>query len=322
VDFEAFESDAGACQDMYGFVDEFGDACDWYASHGCDEAIAYVNGNGISALEACCVCDGGSTQPSTVPTTAPTGPEFCFSGLTQVVVQTQGPMEMRHLKLGDMVAVGPDTFEPIYSFGHYQPNGTSNDFLRIVTNSSRAQDQLQLSRRHMVFVEQRGAVPACLLQVGDVLQYSGNVDALEITAITQLTVDSGFYAPFTPSGKLLLANGVVVSSYVSFQDDSVFKIGGHGISFHWLAHSFEFPHRVACYYLRHCSQETYDEIGISHWVAIPLRVAVWLMDLQSTWLQSVLVVFALIVACTFSVAEIFLLSSKSLWGFVVGWFWY
>mmetsp|Transcript_14969 Transcript_14969/g.36470 ORF Transcript_14969/g.36470 Transcript_14969/m.36470 type:complete len:652 (+) Transcript_14969:1978-3933(+) len=51
----------GTCTNSIGFSDIGGDGCDWYESSngGCALAGAFVNANGISAHEACCICGGG-----------------------------------------------------------------------------------------------------------------------------------------------------------------------------------------------------------------------------------------------------------------------
>ena len=70
----------------------------------------------------------------------------------------------------------------------------------------------------MVFVMNKGAIPASMVQVGDKL-----VGGAAVSSITKVT-HRGIFAPSTPS-RILVVNGVVASSYVSFQESDVLDIG-------------------------------------------------------------------------------------------------
>jgi hypothetical protein len=91
-----------------------------------------------------------------------------------------------------------------------------------------------------------------MVKVGDVLD---TVDGKEARVIViQKVVRTGLYAPFTPSGTLVV-NGLKASSFVSFQDSDVLKIGNYRtpFSFQRLAQTFEFPHRMVCYHFGTCT---------------------------------------------------------------------
>ena len=71
-------SPPGSCVDTPGFVDTFGDGCDWYEVNGCeawgDECCATGFG---TPNEECCVCGGGTSTPGATPapvTPAPVTP--------------------------------------------------------------------------------------------------------------------------------------------------------------------------------------------------------------------------------------------------------
>jgi hypothetical protein len=100
---------------------------------------------------------------------------------------------MKDLKIGDMVHVGNDVYEPIYSFGHRAPM-TSAKFLQVSTDKS----TIELSAVHMVFTASGMAVAAHLLKVGDELLDS-NGKNVAIKSI-KVVASRGAYAPFTPSG--------------------------------------------------------------------------------------------------------------------------
>jgi hypothetical protein len=189
---------------------------------------------------------------------------FCFSQ-NSVLKTPSGAVSMKDAKIGDMVLVSPGKYEPIYSFGHLHKDivGTYLKF---------APSGLEISPYHMIY-RNGHAVPASMVKVGDVLS-----DGEVVTSIKSVT-RRGAYAPFTPSGYLVV-NGVKVSSFVAFQGSDVVKIGQVKtfISYQWLAHMFELPHRLVCYYIGQCPSEKYSETGISTWVAAPYAAVVWFFN--------------------------------------------
>ena len=90
-----------------------------------------------------------------------------------------------------------------------------------------------------------------------------------------------------------MVNDIVASNYVAFQGSEYLIIGGveTPLSFHWLAHTFESGHRLACNLIA-CNKETYSDTGISHWVFLPRKAAEMLLNQYP--LVTVLVVFPLI----------------------------
>jgi len=165
------------------------------------------------------------------------------------------------VEINDKVMVDINRYEPVYSFGHYSPDSRA-EFLEISTSMS----TLQVSRDHLVFVNNRQAVPASLIRVGDeVTDETGS--KTPVTSIKNVVAE-GVFAPFTPSGTIVVDN-ILASSYVAFEDSAFVTIGGIRWSYHWVAHAFGFPHRVWCYYLKTCPTETYAANGISLWVGKP-----------------------------------------------------
>ena len=169
---------------------------------------------------------------------------LCFSGHTTVQVQDKGWIPIKDLHVGDLIRVPGDRFEPVYSFGHWDAEKWS-EFLIL-------NEKLEVSPAHLVAVEKRGFVPSSTVKLGDRLLSSSGA-AIEVKSIDKIT-RKGVYAPFTPSGMLVVGD-FVASSFVSLQPDSaVLKIGGlsTGLSFQWLEHTFEFPHRLVCHHWGSC----------------------------------------------------------------------
>ena len=51
----------GECEDIAGWTDSEGDGCALYeAEEWCSIAEAYADEDGVTALDACCYCGGGS----------------------------------------------------------------------------------------------------------------------------------------------------------------------------------------------------------------------------------------------------------------------
>jgi len=190
---------------------------------------------------------------------------ICFSGDATVEVEYKGIVAMKDLKLNDRIMVNHDgKFEPIYGFGHGGSSSNNNNnaikMLKIMPLG------LEISDTHMIFTNRKGFIPASMIKIGDEL-----TNDVIVTGIQNITTSAGVYAPFTPSGKLLV-NGVLVSNFVAFQNSNMLNILGIDfLSFHNLAYTFESTHRIWCYHLGPCKVETYNSDGISTWVEKPFN---------------------------------------------------
>lgn len=196
----------------------------------------------------------------------------CFSGDMTVEEELEGTKKMKDLLLGDRVKTASGAFEPVYSFGHYNPN-TKAEFVQL-KSSNKGSTTIELSKDHMLFVEHSEApIPAVAVKVGDVLR--GDDGAVESI---HHVVRKGVFSPFTPSGTILV-NGVAASTFISLQEESsVLKIGfATPLTFQWLAHSLEAPHRIYCRLVGGCTTERYNKDGVSVWVAEPLVWTQWLL---------------------------------------------
>jgi hypothetical protein len=205
----------------------------------------------------------------------------CFSGDSTLEVLGVGKVGLKDIKVGQRVLVDSNKYEPVYSFGHFNPN-TLAKFLRLET----AATTLDISAEHMIFVEGRGVIPAALVRVGDKLITPGAETNAIITTIKDTTAH-GVFAPFTPSGKVVV-DGILASSFIAMGEASPdLSFLGFNFSHHWIAHSFEFPHRVVCHHFSSCLHERYTKEGISTWVARPKDFGIWLLD-QNFWVRGVI----------------------------------
>eukprot|EP00541_Cyclophora_tenuis_P009871 CAMPEP_0116565258 /NCGR_PEP_ID=MMETSP0397-20121206/13798_1 /TAXON_ID=216820 /ORGANISM="Cyclophora tenuis, Strain ECT3854" /LENGTH=210 /DNA_ID=CAMNT_0004092011 /DNA_START=177 /DNA_END=806 /DNA_ORIENTATION=+ len=188
---------------------------------------------------------------------------------------------MAQLRLYDKVWTGPQTqFSTVYSFGHINPTREAT-FLQL--HLSDGHGVIELSEDHMVFVEDNRAVPASWL-VKNRNSTALRMASGELVRVEQVrTVERrGVFAPFTTSGTIVV-NGVLASSYVAFQQSPTLKVGAWTtpMTYQWLAHVFESPHRMVCNVLLRCKSEWYTSDGVSVWVAAPREFTVWMMDQES-----------------------------------------
>ena len=227
---------------------------------------------GPKAEAKSCQANSPSLAPSTAPTKtpAPVG-GFCFPGDATCEVQGQGQVRMSDIKLGDKVLVQGGKYETVYSFGHLARQVEAT-YLQFVA----AGFVLEISKDHMVFVEGGRSVPASIVKVGDKLLLT-NGNAATVNAIRSVR-KQGAYAPFTASGTVAV-NGVVASSFIAFQDSETLKIGDIDttLSFQFLARTFETPHRMWCQYVSACTEEKYTVEGVSLWVDLPHKLALWFL---------------------------------------------
>jgi trypsin len=249
-----------------------------------------VPSNADSAVPSSLPSDVPSTTPSTsnIPSLIPSdfpsidtapAPTFlleCFSGDATIHVRDNGMTNMKNLQIGDYVLVDTTSrYEQVYNFGHLNAYDYG-DYIQLHPMG------LQVSANHLVFRKNgrkatAEAVPASMIQVGDLL-----LGGVVVTNISYVTA-RGMYAPLTASGRIAV-NGIVCSTYISFQDNaSTLHIGNNGfdtgLSFHWLSHVFEVPHRLWCQYGRRSStKETYNENGIATSVVAQMDFVLWLFN--------------------------------------------
>ena len=106
-------------------------------------------------------------------------------------------------------------------------------------------------------------------------------------------------APFTPSGKIVV-DGFLASTFIHVPDTPTLQ---SWMSPQWLAHSFEFPHRIVCHYMGACPDEAYTVDGVSTWVARPLEIGEWVLHQKSLVLRGALMAAFIMICAVFTVTE-------------------
>lgn len=206
---------------------------------------------------------------------------------------------MKDIRIGDVVHVGNGKYERVYSFGHYSPTSTGDDYVQLSVSGTNK--KLTLTSDHLVWTKKIGKAGAFLaasqVQVGDELLWNDS-DIVKVEAVQQGLTGQGLLAPFTPSGTIMV-DGFLTSSFIDAMKQPLLGAGAA----HWAAHSYEFPHRLACHYFgNECVNETYNEHGVSTWVAAPFELGKWVLDQTSIIKYGLLSIFVLLMAA-FNVIE-------------------
>lgn len=213
----------------------------------------------------------------------------CFSGDTKIETETRGRIPMRDLEVGEKVLSASNKYERVYSFGHRDVS-TKAEFLHFHPS------KLEVTENHLVFIDgQQGAVPASTIKVGDILS------GIKVEGVRKV-VREGVYNPFTPSGTIVV-NEILASNYIALQESNgAFQLGTWttGLSFHWLEHAFQFPHRVWCHWLG--MRDTTLPSGLSSWSEGPYKAWVWLLG-QNEISIGLLMVPLILTLCVFVAAE-------------------
>lgn len=222
-------------------------------------------------------------------------------------------VRMRDLKIGDMVHIGGGKYSRVYSFGHRLVNKSVN-YLQIYHGNSA--QPLEITKEHLVFVDDRRAVPASTVAVGDNL-VSADGSVSQVRLVSQVH-RAGAYAPFTESGTAVVSNALA-SNFIAINkpgESSAFLLIGDFkiVSFHWLSHAFEAPHRMVCKLMPAiCASETYTEEGISHWANVPFKVSQWLLmdESGSSLVKTSLSLLTILVCAAFFVVEMILFNTAT-----------
>jgi Hint module len=261
-----------------------------------------------------------TSPPRLYPTSQPVlvSTANCFSGSNTVDVRERGITFMKDLKIGDWVKTYHDRYEPIYSFGHWKPDARA-----VVLEFQTTQSTLRLTRDHIMFKKHHQPLPASDIRVGDILMDGfgdTSTTTSQVVAIRQHVQDLGLFAPFTPSGTLLV-NGILVSSYVTImpyqKTNSMTGVGGNErvhlqklcqrhsaiMNPHWLSHAALFPRRIRCYYVgSDCQNESFTSDGINTWDNVHLQYSLRILKWNDL-ARNVFLFLVVVLALLFTVIE-------------------
>ncbi|KAI2507787.1 serine-type endopeptidase [Fragilaria crotonensis] len=247
-----------------------------YGGDGCNEYPAVFTR--VSAFQVW-IAGALDSEPNKAPALG------CFAGSNSVEVRNRGPVRMQDLKLGDEVMVGQGKYEPIYSFGHVARR-RSPHFCTF-----KHQGHSCVSQKITWCSPRRRGCTSIFSSCGRLsARGSGLKDRIESIEVLQ---DTGLFAPFTPSGKLIV-NDILASSYVAVVDQEDLNLGWTILNLHWLSHAVLFPRRLICCHLASCPSETYNSEGIPLWIDPVYRAFSWLLSFNSFVRVSLIVTMAVV----------------------------
>lgn len=213
----------------------------------------------------------------------------CFSEKSTVEVKDKGTTSMKDLKIGDKVLAANGEYKPVYSFFHRHESKPSFFFQIHLVNSPASQRPLEMTAEHLVFLAgKKDPVPAWQVKVGDTLVlHTADESSPKTSAVSKIKMvkRDGIYAPATTDGTIVV-NGVLASSFVTFQGSDSIEIGGYKVmSCHFFERVGEIPHRLYCAIFGTsglCMNETYDEEeGLTEWSSFAMDIVKKWLDLDS-----------------------------------------
>lgn len=208
-----------------------------------------------------------------------------------------GITRMKDLQIGDEVLTASGKYEQVYSFGH-RHESIQSEYIQFLPSG------LEISKEHMLMISGGRFVPASMIQIGDELE---SMDGVTVTVESiETVVRSGAYAPFTASGTIMV-NHVKASTYIAFQESDRLMVGGwkSPLTFQWLAHMSQSPHRIIVAVLglgSSGSEEVYTEVGMSTWISGSYAFAVWLLQ-QNMAIMSMVLIPAVVLGVICMVVE-------------------
>jgi hypothetical protein len=277
-----------------------------FGSRNCDQGYPAVYGRVSSAQTWIqnTVC-GGAADPATCSISSSISLNDCFSGSNSVEVKNKGLIFMHQLQIGDYVKTGTDdqTYSRVYSFAHLDRQADV-EYLQIYVEA--AQQPIEISKKHLLYMGDGTLVPADIVRTGDKLLYQGEQrSVVRIQTIQR----RGLYHPITESGDIIVS-GVRASTYAR-----VLGVDSKVEAF--VTHSVLSPLRLACRLnFAICEKEEYTGEGFSTTINVAIQLAFHISQQTSTlrtlWLVIVAPVVVLMFAlenmlCTFSFFVLFAL---------------
>lgn len=153
---------------------------------------------------ACPTEEGAVEMPSPTMTGAPDSIESdtseslsCFPAKSMVKLKTGRSVLMKHLRVGDEVLVGQNTFSTVFMFTHSDKTAKAT-FLRLETASNHS---ITLSEGHFLFVNGQ-ARPAEDIQVGNMIHLASG--SMSPVVKVHKVKDIGLYNPQTLHGNIVV----------------------------------------------------------------------------------------------------------------------
>lgn len=184
----------------------------------------------------------------------------CISGSTRIALSNGQSEQVQNLRIGDMVQVDSMSFEPIVMFGHFNTTAIARYHQLTLDDGT----IFEMSEHHLIY--SRGnhpPVPVSTLKVGQPLQCGRRI--IDKTIINK----KGAYAPWTPSGRLMIENQILISNYITLQDG---KTNIFGWSYQFLAHAMTLPLRRSSFWRDRDVAWLYDWVQ-TYWLQQPA----WIM---------------------------------------------
>eukprot|EP00547_Thalassionema_nitzschioides_P001657 CAMPEP_0194213010 /NCGR_PEP_ID=MMETSP0156-20130528/13290_1 /TAXON_ID=33649 /ORGANISM="Thalassionema nitzschioides, Strain L26-B" /LENGTH=786 /DNA_ID=CAMNT_0038940951 /DNA_START=199 /DNA_END=2559 /DNA_ORIENTATION=+ len=184
---------------------------------------------------------------------------FCISGRMKVALSNGESKQVQDLQIGDMAQVDSSSFEPIVMFGHYDKNIMAT-YHKLKLDDGTV---LEISEHHLIYIAGGNdpPVPVSTLRVGQQLQCGRRIINQSI-----INHQKGAYAPWTPSGKLMIEKKVLVSTYVTLQPGKTYVLGWW--SYQFLAHAMTVPLRRFLFWINKDVSWLYDWAQ-THWLQQP-----------------------------------------------------
>ena len=224
--------------------------------------------------------DGGTAGP-------------CLSHANTVHVLGKGRVSIADVQVGDLVltagASGKDEhYESVYALGHYD---TKSKGQYIQFHFAGDSLPLEVTAEHLVFLKGNiNPVRADSVKVGDIVQGTG-LDANEfdfrVKKIRTLK-RNGLYNPLTPSGTLIVNDGVVASTYISLSKSVDYFGGAMGVMSHQTyVHWMLAPFRLLCMGVSpSICNASLDEHGIPHYISFGMALHK-LVQKQNSFVQMI-----------------------------------
>lgn len=177
-----------------------------------------IDVNAQYRYETTCTCTSVSSNVCMSYSCTTNPKSSCFAGWSQIILEDGTHKILSDIKIGDRVLVGErNLYEPVIGFIHSKREGPF-DFLAIDVQSavSNTSSTVHVSANHLIFdFDSDDARFAGDFRVGDRVKFVDHhrITAGQITNV-RLTRQEGYYAPLTPSGKIVV-NGVLASNYAT-----------------------------------------------------------------------------------------------------------